>query len=305
MSTRIYNAYRVKQPSKVWDVVHAIFEQGQANVTQTLRDHYTHLVRTVDPEMKDYQEARAKSDSEELGFRLRWARDKTYKGYRENLTKLEWSTYSLDVTVCLYPHKGQYYLRTFCEGGSLFGKVLDFVETMPELEDFHYQNQSDRPDEVSARAWSHRKQVWDEISKVNHDIGLHVDLAICSWHIFRLIDPWWRMVEEWAKNPIELPSREQVWAEEWAKHTSLKSIQHGKETLSANDGQVLVTRRDDQWYSVIRGKERKHRNLNAAASYIEVEFLPPNEKRMVKHLMRQAQEERSRLREAKKKARTT
>jgi hypothetical protein len=303
LSTKIYDAYRVKQPSKIWEVVHTIFEQGRANAVQALRDHFTHLVRVVDPESKDYLEARAKSDRSELSFRLSYAHDLVRKSYRENVTRLEWDTYSLDVTLAIYPHKGQYYLRTFCERGSVFGKVLDFVEQMPELEDFHFQNSSDRPDEISAREWAHRKRVWDEISLVNNDIGLHVDLDICSWSSFRHINPWLKMAQEWAENPIELPTREQVWAESWTRHTRhLNGIQHEDGLLRANDGQVQVVRREGLWYSIIKGRERRHKNLNAAASYIEVEFLPPSQKRMVKQLMQRGREERARLREAKKRA---
>ena len=52
----------------------------------------------------------------------------------------------------------------------LFGDY-DFLNIMerelPKLkgiEDYHYQNQCDKPDEVSQKSWDKREKIWDEIT---------------------------------------------------------------------------------------------------------------------------------------------
>lgn len=57
--------------------------------------------------------------------------------------------------VVLYPHRPL--LVQF------FGVPSWLPIRMEGLEDFHYQNCSDRPREVSRAAWAHRKKVWDRI----------------------------------------------------------------------------------------------------------------------------------------------
>lgn len=292
MSTKVYNAFKIKDPAKLWSVVNKIFREGRARVDAVLRAHYLHEVRHTDPTDKEYVKARAGSDARsEASFRLYRVRDKLRDRYKENTTRIDWDTYSLDVTVCFYPYKGECYVRTFCEGGSIFRNVLDFVEKMPELEDFHYQNQSDRPEGVSAKDWSNRCRVWNGISKENHDIGVHVDLDICSWSSFRLVDPWISMAQAWAVNPPSLPSREECWAENWKRNQTLHNITFGDGFIHADE--AMVERENGVWWSTVEGRRKRHKDLNRAASHVDFEHQSESTKSLVRHLMAQAKEARA------------
>lgn len=62
------------------------------------------------------------------------------------------------LNLCLYPYEGETY-------GVAFGadKIIEKFQALPEVMDFHYQNQTDKPDEISEEEWEHRGKVWDDI----------------------------------------------------------------------------------------------------------------------------------------------
>lgn len=304
MSTKIYNAFKVKDPDRMWPLVNKLFRKGRENVITTLREHYIRLVRHMDPSTKEYLEARsgAREGLSEQSFRLSHVRDKIRDRYRENVTRLDWDTYSLDVTIAFYQYRGEVYLRTFCEAGSIFRSVLDFVEKMPELEDFHYQNSTDDRAGASAKDWANRRRIWNAITKANDGVGIHTDLEICSWGAFHLIDPWIPLAKEWSQSPIELPSREEVWAEILRDNVrAFTKVTFCAGRITAQPGNVTISRVNEKcWVTIINGKRKVHKNLNRAADYVEFEHQSESTKQMVRTLMAQAKETRASRRKAKR-----
>jgi hypothetical protein len=58
-----------------------------------------------------------------------------------------------------FRQKGRYiYLKKYCSG--VVGDVLNFMDRDSRLQEYHWQNQHDGPDEVSAREWKAREKVW-------------------------------------------------------------------------------------------------------------------------------------------------
>ncbi len=289
MSTKVYDAYRIKDPSTVWDLAWKIRDQARANATTALRAHYLKLVREMDPGEKSYQEAREKSSpsspTDEALFRLHFARDTVRDKYKANVPSTYRDTYTLDVTFALYPHKGTFYLRTFCESISVFGQVFDFVKTLPELEDFHYQNQTSPPEDVPEAEWEHRESVWDEIYADHRYGSNHVYVDVTSWNTFYTFDPWPNMIQEWRKNPPPLPSREEVWAEKLNELRSVEDVSFSDGLIEINKGASRVYRKGPQWVSVVAGVEKVHEDLNRAADHVYFEHLPESTKRMVLRLM--------------------
>jgi hypothetical protein len=60
-------------------------------------------------------------------------------------------------------------------------ELVDLLKQVPELVDFHYQNSTDRPDEISEKEWSHRREVWDRVllsskSSIPSEVGLIANL---------------------------------------------------------------------------------------------------------------------------------
>ncbi len=215
MSTKIYDAFHVVDPATVWEVLWRIEDRAREAVVDALRRHYLELVVDMDPDVPSYREELVRAETDEAIFRLRKAHDLINDGYKKNCTSPLRDTYSLDVTLALYPHKQEFFLRTFCDHASMLGGCLDFVAEMPELRDFHYQNSTDPPgadfgDRVT------RRETWDAIM-LSSGIGRHVVLEVVCWEGFYRVDPWLELAREWWGAPPELPIREEVWARKLRK----------------------------------------------------------------------------------------
>lgn len=294
MSTKIYNAFRVRngKPQHLWPLLWKIQDQAEANIRTALREHYLTLVRQMDPDSPEYRAAKGKTSiTEELAFRLRYARDLIRTGFKKNTTELSRDTYSLDVVIAVYPYRGRTYLRTFAESSSVVGTCLDFVPELAELEDFHYQNQSDPPENVLPKDWAARRRVWDGITKYQ-DVGRYVTLEILNYGKFWKVDPFNDLAREWRASPPKLPSREEVWAEALGKLDSLKDAK-----FQVRKGLIRVPKKFSisevraEWVVVYQGQTLRYPTLNQAADYVHFEHLPTSTKEMVRHLMANAEEQ--------------
>lgn len=60
--------------------------------------------------------------------------------------------------VMLYPFESKTYML-------FFGKTkhIEIIENEIELKDFHFQDQSDKPEEISDKDWYNRLEIWDKI----------------------------------------------------------------------------------------------------------------------------------------------
>ncbi len=65
--------------------------------------------------------------------------------------------------------------------GIIFARheLCEEIMKIEGIVDFHYQNQTDRPEEISEEDWEHRKEVWDRLfmgSSVPAETGLMLNL---------------------------------------------------------------------------------------------------------------------------------
>jgi hypothetical protein len=61
----------------------------------------------------------------------------------------------------IYAHKSGLYIHFFL--GYKFRELKERLFLNKNLEDFHYQNSTDRPENISEKEWSDRESLWDEI----------------------------------------------------------------------------------------------------------------------------------------------
>lgn len=282
MSTKIYDAFKVKDPRQLWPILWQIRDVARAEAQNALRDHYWKLVRSMEPTAEQRKD---QGDRSEAIFRLRLARDLVRDAFKENSTSALKDTYALKMSVAVYPYKGNYYLRLFYDHSSVFGKVLDFVKDMSGLQDFHYQNQTDRPEEISARDWLNRKNTWYGLAALHKDIGNHVVLVITDWESFYHVDPWVDMVKEWRENPPAIPTRIEYWASELEKLKSVKRVTHTRNKIQVFPSRGHIILKGKRWYSVINKGRKPHKSLNHAADYLYFRHLPEDTQRMVETLM--------------------
>lgn len=202
MSTKIYNAfkfdkfYSLSELSKMIDNTRkAVQEKQKAMYFHKLLYQFNfyynmYLLHTKEEIMEIYNK-----------IEVRDKESKYVKNIYEYILKEDW-TLALVYIRCLirekikYASKGNimsydYWLDSHMQiiptGRKilvmLFGtkELQDIIENSLPLEDYHYQNQTDRPDYITARNWKQREKTWDkaigpDYIPVNH--GFSVDFNL-------------------------------------------------------------------------------------------------------------------------------
>jgi hypothetical protein len=188
MSTKIYDAFRLKENIELWSFLRKVKEQADKEVKNRLSIFLEKLMEGINPDCEPYKELDDLSDTYK---RLNVAHGLILKGYKEASVDPVASIFNFDVSLTVREHKGRYYLITYNDFRSGIAGSLDFVEKLDELEDFHYQNSTDRPKGVTKKDWKHREQVWDEIYGNGEDWFFCLVLEILSYSGFYRYDPYY------------------------------------------------------------------------------------------------------------------
>lgn len=143
MSTKIYDAYR---------------SSGDGLISKEISNYIGRLFKF-----------RKKIESEIKVELLNYLVDRKPKDFSKFLTEWEkimrrgqWEELSWKSSAVIYTHPSVSYFAV-----QFFG--FDRSQTLPVrgLQDWHYQNQCDQPDEVTDKEWKERKMFWDKIFKEN------------------------------------------------------------------------------------------------------------------------------------------
>ena len=197
MSTKIWTAYRLRKPSLLWPLVRDIRKQGVKNVQTVLRGMYREFAKGVDTAKPMYQRqhdfyAKLRTDPAEIEqqARLAVAHSIIQRAYRMNRTTTLRNAFDFDVSVSFRSNGRAVFLIPYCDWSMI--SVLNFLKKDPRLEDYHYQNQTDRPKHINPRHWGARKRTWNAMLDASRwdDVLL---LEVCKWDLWFKVDPWWDM----------------------------------------------------------------------------------------------------------------
>ena len=194
MSTKIWTAYKLKRASQLWPVVHDIRLQATVNVQNVLRQAYAKFTPEKDEDRAHYEKLCAEKGRSMQSALHNTARRAIHREYKANSTSMERSLYNFDVRVGFRQFEGGIYLIPYSDNWSMPG-VLDFLASDPRLRDYHYQNQTDRPENISQKQWRERRRIWFGMDKADQWKDVLV-LDICTWSMFYEIDPWITMFYE-------------------------------------------------------------------------------------------------------------
>jgi len=154
MSTKVYDAYRLAKGIDLWGYLRIL----QPKV----------LDRTVDRYLEYFEVGRAELAAKNPGLGEKELDSKTIleldKACREAGETNQHHPFDFDVSMAIHEHEGRFYFRAF-EGMASRGCLTGFLDEDSRVEDFHYQDQSDRPEEISRQAWAHRRGVWEAIAE--------------------------------------------------------------------------------------------------------------------------------------------
>lgn len=289
MSTKIYNAYKVRDRDRVFQVLEEIRERGEREVIRRLDKYYRCFVDNIDPEDERYKAERAKDQAQnhpEYSTRLHLAQTALRDGFRKSATSLQRDFFDPDVSVALTWHPTGFYLRAFCDGVSLLGGSLDFLKTHPDLEDFHYQNQADPPKEIPAAEFRLRGQIWDEMSVPlgSGQLKNQLVLEISSWGIFWRLDPWLEIYREYHRQSPTFPIREELFARRLRQLESIESVvaKPGSITGKSKAGVLSsITKLRKIWVSRVGERVERHVSIDTAVNWVEYLHLPEHLRRQV------------------------
>ncbi|MDD2765776.1 MAG: hypothetical protein PHE83_17575, partial [Opitutaceae bacterium] len=173
MSTKIFNAYR--HTGRPVESVAALFALS-SRIQKTLQPYaskafYVTAANALTREV-DLASARKALPGESTPIARVMAKHmEALKNLQEGRREPCWD-YSAEWTFHFI--RGRLLLRVFAED-----KLLrHFERRFPEFADYHYQNCTDRPAEVSEREWSQRARDWEEAigSRSSSETGLTMSL---------------------------------------------------------------------------------------------------------------------------------
>ena len=161
MSTKLYNGFKFSDPNMV--IIRNQLGEFQKEIFNITADIITNL--HVDMAIRCF-------DSRCMGIRLPYdsdPKDKPYVAARSYIVdKMDEvrkgsdmdSSYSFKFEIAVYPVTNRTTL------GYHFSSQRVFEEALAKQKwwrDFHYQNQSDPPDDVTPRTWNDRRKMWDKV----------------------------------------------------------------------------------------------------------------------------------------------
>lgn len=212
MSLKVWTAFKLKDPRRFWSMVTFIRQRGEAEVKLNLRKLYAEWCKGVDPKQEPYLKALQESlDNahliKQLGKRkLKGYADKVARlqvvnqafrtGYRESEASPFKSIFDFNVSVTCREYKGGIYIIPYC--GSGLRDALNFLSKDKRLRDYHYQNQVDRPKNVSAAEWEKRRQVWEPLTEPKRWLDF-VTIEVCTWNGWYQVDPYFDLRLELSK----------------------------------------------------------------------------------------------------------
>lgn len=166
MSTKIWVAYKLKDPNTLWDFVRDVKKQAITIVEKKLLGCEEWLLDSVDINSEEYKKElqlaiKFEREDPEKTARQNVIDKKMKKLYGESCASLYRDEFDFDVSINFRENKGDIYLIPNCD--MQMRNVLDFLKDDERLEDFHYQNQTDPPDDIPYEEYQKRGEIWNEI----------------------------------------------------------------------------------------------------------------------------------------------
>lgn len=143
MSTKIYDAYRTRKNGvNLFSLVRLLRARVEKNIRKVL--------------------------AKEMA-RISGERYSVYNYLREEFTKqsvrAERHQYGMDVSITFRELGSRYYIIAYANG--IMQDVWKFLARHPWLEDFHYQNSTDKSAKCSDAEWEARHQTWKKLGYNN------------------------------------------------------------------------------------------------------------------------------------------
>lgn len=155
MSTKIYDAYRIEKSRDILPLMQEIKKYCLKNFP---KDILVYLTNTVKHKMEKHFDEPMKDKDIFISERyldLKLAH-LTYRCFKEH-----------DIIEFLLPssilYDDNYWYIKFYVNLNKFSELLEDIQQKFNLEDYHYQNQTDSPEGIDPIEWSERSEKWTEL----------------------------------------------------------------------------------------------------------------------------------------------
>ncbi len=192
MSTKIYNAYRLRSRLDLWKFLRYVRRRAEQYARERIDAFADELHAAVDPTSRRFQELLPSHHCEwEVREHIAW--DFLHQAYRKADASNVRSRVDLSLALTVREHEGRYYFIAY-EGDGMRGALTDLLDRSLLVEDFHYQNSTDRPDEISEAEWERRRRTWDAMGAGDDAWWNYLTLEIVSpgsfWRLATQVRRW-------------------------------------------------------------------------------------------------------------------
>ncbi len=202
MSTKIYVAYRMKDPTDLWPFMRDVIAEGGRRV----RLEVNKLIRAIvaDDELLKEHDAFEREPKDRFGAVYR----SVEKRYRDQAGSAQRDMFDFDVRVVIRELDGELYLIPHCD--MLLRRTLDFLKRDERLIDYSYWNNTDRPSKYSQRAWDYRGKMWDAIDASGWRNYLVIEVCTTASFYEVVPDPVSERYLKWAMREDRKRARKQA-----------------------------------------------------------------------------------------------
>jgi hypothetical protein len=190
VSTKIWEAYRLREGYDLWDVLRDIRVRAEKNAKKVLLKLYDALIADAkrEPENRELLLGPLALVPDLTNFDRLTASRFVLDKYRAQTNQMDRGVWDLDVAVVVRRASRRKFLLIPYPGSGMLNGSLGFLRRYKALADYHYQNQSDRPWNIPAREWNERARTWAPLLEDDRwQDKLVLDIvSVTSWH---RIDP--------------------------------------------------------------------------------------------------------------------
>lgn len=212
MSTKIYEAYRLRGGSDLWEFLRDTKHRGMKNAETVLTNLYKELVENPGKvEIWTSHGVDFEKHKNRYGEITPNVCDEAIKeAAGKEITKYSCTALPVEVSISVRYLNGWYYFIPYADKSSIFSNIIDFINDDPRIEYYGYWDNTDQPDDVSDAAWEDRSNVWD---KLDEDWTTYLSLEITPWTSWFYYSPHYEVFSEWyekyreSKKDVEILGR--------------------------------------------------------------------------------------------------
>lgn len=200
MSTKIWEAYKVVDNKTLWPLVHDIRVKGTKAATNCVKKMFNLCLSGVDTDSAAYKAKLEAHKGDEYLAKLDIAHNAIREGYKASVVSPYRDIFDFNLSIGIrqftYRRKSGLYIIPYA-GCGMKG-ALDFLKKDSRLVDFHYQNQTDRPKNISNKEWDHRAKIWNGMMEASQWEDVLV-LELCAFDMFYQVNPFFSLYSDYVK----------------------------------------------------------------------------------------------------------